>query len=105
MLISLVCLCTPAQLQTISRSRRVMQTLGMIVKSRHLEYYYQAVYLLQFLHNLYPNAIPVQDYGKLLVYLKVEVNHYTLVKVAEGSATQSPIRFEILRLNRNFNDF
>ena len=73
-----------------------MQTLGMIVKSRHLDYYYQAVYLLQFLHNLYPNAIPVQDYGKLLVYLKVEVTY----KITEGSATQNcPQDFEILRLN------
>ena len=70
-----------------------MQTLGMIVKSRHMDYYYQAVYLLQFLHSLYPNAIPVQDYGKLLVYLKVEVNHYAFVKVTEGSATQPPTMF------------
>lgn len=69
-------LCNPASLRSISRSRRVMQTLGMIVKSRHLEHYYQAIYLLQFLHNLYPDAIPLQDYGKLLVYLKVEVRHY-----------------------------
>lgn len=48
----------------------------MIVKSRHLEYYYQAVYLLQFLHDLYPDAVSTKEYGELLVYLKVEVTHY-----------------------------
>jgi len=45
---------------------------------RQIEYYFQAVYLLQFLHNLYPNVIPVQDYGQLLVYLKIEVNPFLL---------------------------
>ena len=75
-LFSIDFLCTPARLQSISRSRRVIQTLGTIVKTRQLEYYYQAVYLLQFLHNLYPNVIPVQNYGQLLVYLKVEVNSF-----------------------------
>jgi len=67
---------SPDSLKGISRSRRVIQTLGMIVKSRHLEYYYQAVYLLQFLYKLYPEAFSVKEYGELLVYLKVEVNYY-----------------------------
>ena len=50
-----------------------MQTLGAIVMSSDLENYYQAVYLLEFLHGLYPYIISVQQYSQLLVYLKSQV--------------------------------
>ncbi|XP_065913938.1 uncharacterized protein [Dysidea avara] len=53
-----------------------MQTLGAIVMSSDLENYYQAVYLLEFLHGLYPNVISIQQYSELLVYLKSQAVIY-----------------------------
>ncbi|XP_065913934.1 uncharacterized protein [Dysidea avara] len=66
----------PKSLHCVSRTRRVMQTLGAIVMSSDLENYYQAVYLLEFLHGLYPNVISVQQYSQLLVYLKSQAVIY-----------------------------